>query len=252
LVSAIELSDMGFAFHYQTSSSSLVETIWQTQSEHAGVFTSLATTQSEMVFTRHRGATTLVMRGPETKATIADCPEGAEFFGITFKLGVFIPDLPPTQLVDQHAILPAASNQSFWLADRTWAIPSFLEADDFIDRLVRQGLIRSEPVVDLILSNQLEASALTQRSLQRRFQQATGLSHRTVKHIERARKAMGLLETGIPIFDVIHDLGFVDQPHLTKTLKHLVGLTPGQISGVAWTHSVLTERELMLLRLSSS
>ena len=52
--------------------------------------------------------------------------------------------------------------------------------------------------------------------------------------------------------DVIHDLGFVDQPHLTKTLKHLVGLTPGQISGVAWTHSVLTERELMLLRLSSS
>jgi AraC-like DNA-binding protein len=243
---------MSFAVDYQISSSSLVETIWQTQSEHAGVFTSLATSQSEMVFTYHRGVTTLVMRGPETKATLVDCPEGAEFFGITFKLGVFIPDFPPMQLVDQHAIVSAASNKSFWLADRTWAIPSFLEADDFIDRLVRQGLIRSEPVVDLILSNQLPASSLTPRSLQRRFQQATGLSHRAVKNIDRARKAMGLLETGTPIFDVIHDLGFVDQPHLTKTLKHLVGLTPGQISGVAWTHSVLTERELANLYLASS
>jgi AraC-like DNA-binding protein len=243
---------MGFTFEHQPSSSSLVEMIWQTQSEQAGVFTSLATSQSEMVFTRHRGVTTLVMRGPETKATIADCPEGAEFFGITFKLGVFIPDLPPTQLVNRHAILPAASNQSFWLADRTWEMPSFFEVDDFIERLVRQRLIQSEPVVDLILSDQLEASVLTPRSLQRRFQQATGLSHRAVRQIERARKAMGLLETGTPIFDVIHDLGFVDQPHLTKTLKHLIGLTPARIAGLAWTHSVLTDRELANLHLSSS
>lgn len=241
---------MDFTFEYQPGRSDLVKTIWRTQSENAGKFTSLATSQSEMVITRHQGLTTLAMRGPETRASIADCPEGAEFFGITFNLGVFIPDLPPTQLVDQHAILPFATNQSFWLGDQAWTIPTFAEANDFIARLVRQNLIRHEPVVDLILRDQLETTALTTRTLQRRFQHATGLSYRTVKHIERARKAMGLLEHGTPIFDVVHDLGFTDQPHLTKTLKQLVGLTPARIA-VAWTHSQPTERELTNLLLDS-
>ncbi len=39
-----------------------------------------------MVVTRHEGKTSLTVRGPETKATTADCPAHGEWFAIRFKL----------------------------------------------------------------------------------------------------------------------------------------------------------------------
>ncbi len=233
-----------FELEYQVPESRLVESIWRTESQEAGSFTSIATTQSELVITRHQGITTLNLRGPETRASIAHAPAEAEFFGVTFKLGVFIPDLPPITLVNQHPFLRSATNRSFWLGDKALVIPNFSQANDFIRLLEHQNLIRSEPLVDLMLSEQLETTSINLRTLQRRFQQATGLSHRHVKQIDRARKALGLLELGIPIFDVIHQLEFTDQPHLTKTLKELVGLTPARIASMELTHSQLSKREL--------
>jgi AraC-like DNA-binding protein len=240
-----------FELNYLNPDSDFVESIWYSQSEEAGSFTSIATTRSEMVFTLHQGVTTLYLRGPETKATVADAPANAEFFGITFKLGVFIPDLPPVALVDQHPRLPLATKQSFWLGDQTIALPQFSQANDFIQHLERQKLIRYEPLVDTMLLGQLEKTRINLRTLQRRFQYATGLSHRTVKQIERARIALGLLESGVPIFDVIDKLGFTDQPHLTKTLKERIGLTPAQITRLDWMHSQLSQQELSRLELFS-
>jgi AraC-like DNA-binding protein len=233
-----------FELDYLNPNSDFVESIWHSQSEEAGSFTSVATTRSEMVFTRHQGVTTLHLRGPETKATLANAPANAEFFGITFRLGVFIPDLPPVALVDQHPKLPLATKQSFWLGDQTIALPQFSQANDFIQHLERQKLIRYEPLVNTMLLGQLEKTRINLRTLQRRFQYATGLSHRTVKQIERARIALGLLESGVPIFDVIHELEFTDQPHLTKTLKELIGLTPARIASMELTHSQLSKQEL--------
>ena len=33
----------------------------------------------------------------------------------------------------------------------------------------------------------------------------------------------------MPIAEVVHDAGYYDQAHLTRSLKRLIGLTPGQI-----------------------
>ena len=58
----------------------------------------------------------ITTRGPETKASEVDFPADAEFFGITFKLGSFIPHLPLKTLLDrQDATLPEASSNSFVL-----------------------------------------------------------------------------------------------------------------------------------------
>ena len=37
-----------------------------------------------------------------------------------------------------------------------------------------------------------------------------------------------MLQRGVPILDVTHDLGYADQAHLTRDLKRLTGYTPGQ------------------------
>ena len=84
---------MNFNFDERLSDSPFVEKLWRTQSERSGSFTSTAASNWEMVITTYQGKTTLTVRGPETKATPADCPADAEFFGIVFKLGTFMPHL---------------------------------------------------------------------------------------------------------------------------------------------------------------
>lgn len=218
---------MGFIFETRPSDSPLVERIWSTHSEDGGSFTSLAASQWEMVVTRQSGRTTLTVRGPETKARPAPIPEYAEFLGITFKLGTFMPHLPVRNLVDRELNLPEAMAKSFWLNGCMWQFPDFENADTFVDRLVRRELLVHEPVVEATIQGQLKEASL--RSVQRRFLKATGLTHVAVRQIERARLAMELLQQGVSILDTVDRAGYYDQAHMTNSLKYLVGQTPAQI-----------------------
>jgi AraC-like DNA-binding protein len=235
---------MVFSVDGRISGSPLIETVWRAESQRGGSFTSLAASHSELVVTRHKGVTTLTMRGPETRATSAVCPEDAEFFGITFKLGVFMPELPPVRLADRHTSLRLATRASFWLGDQTWQIPVFDEAEAFVECLVRRQQLQYEPMIEVLLDEDFQLETPRHlRTLQRRFQAATGLSLRTVRQIERARRAVSLLESGVAISDVIYGLKYSDQPHLTKTLKYLVGNTPARIAQTVDAHSPLTTWE---------
>jgi AraC-like DNA-binding protein len=218
---------MSFIFDNRPSDSTFVESIWRTQSESAGTFTSVAVSHWEMVVTKQLGITTLTVRGPETKATPSPIPQDAEFFGITFKLGTFMPYLPVTHLVDDALNLPDARSNAFWLNGSAWQFPDFENADTFVERLVREGLLVREPVVEAALQGQLVGLSL--RSVQRRFLRATGLTHGTVFQIERARQAAALLEQGISILDTVDQAGYADQAHLTRSLRRFFGQTPAQM-----------------------
>ena len=89
---------MFLIFEDRPSDSPCVERVWRCHSERAGTFHSMSASQWEMVVTRHKGKTFLTVRGPETKATTADCPAEGEWIGIRFKLGTFMPLLPARNL----------------------------------------------------------------------------------------------------------------------------------------------------------
>ncbi len=181
-----------------------------------------------MVVTKYQGKTTLTVRGPEIRATSAYGPADAEFFAIQFKAGAFMPHLPAKVVMDLHNVnLPEASSKSFWLHGAAWQIPDFENADAFVNRLVRDGLLVYDPVVGAVLQGQPVKMSL--RTLQRRFLEATGLTHNTVFQIKRARYATILLKQGLSIPDTIARTGYFDQPHMTRFMKHLIGLTPAQI-----------------------
>ena len=127
--------------------------------------------------------------------------------------------------------LPGVGERSFCLDGTAWQFPDYENADTFVDRLVREGLLVREPVVDAVLQGQL--SDVSARSVQRRFVHATGLSQRAIQQIERARTAMTLLQRGVSILDTVHEAGYYDQPHLTRSLKRLLGQTPAEIVGSA-------------------
>ena len=181
-----------------------------------------------MVVTQLAGRTFLTVRGPETRATSADCPADGQWIGVHFKLGTFMPLLPTGMLRDRNDVtLPEASSRSFWLNGSAWEYPSFDNVETFVTRLVKDGLIATDPHVVAVLRGQ--PRRLSQRTEQRHFLRATGMTHATIRQIERARHATNLLRHGAPIAAVAHDAGYFDQAHLTRSLKHFVGQTPAEI-----------------------
>ncbi len=216
-----------FSFEERPSDSPFVEKIWRTQNEQDAAFISLAASHWEMVVTKYGGSTSFTMRGPETRATPVDCPAGCEFFGIVFKLGTFMPHLPVSQLLDRNDVtLPEATRQSFWLLGSAWQLPTFDNADTFINRLMSEGLLVHDGIVNDVLQEQ--PHDLSVRTVRRRFLRATGLTPGTIRQIERARLALMLLQQGVSILDTVYEAGYFDQPHLTRSLKHLAGQTPAQ------------------------
>jgi methylphosphotriester-DNA--protein-cysteine methyltransferase len=123
--------------------------------------------------------------------------------------------------------LPTASSRSFFLNGSAWEYPNFDNAETFVNRLVRDGLISADDSVFDILHNEPEGQSL--RTSQRYVLQATGLTHSTIRQIERARYATNLLKQGVSILDTVFTAGYYDQAHLSRSLRRFIGQTPAQI-----------------------
>jgi AraC-like DNA-binding protein len=219
---------MFLIFDDRPSDSPFIERIWRCHSERAGTFLSVAATHWEMVVTRHKGKTTLTVRGPETKAATLDCPAEGEWLGIRFKLGTFMPRLPARNLLDHRDVtLPEATDRSFWLNASAWEYPDFENAEIFVKQLVHDGLIAVDVAVDTSLRGQRQELSI--RSAQRHFLQATGMTQNTIRQIQRARHATNLLKQGVSILDTVYDTGYFDQAHFTRSLRYFIGQTPAQI-----------------------
>lgn len=210
--------------------SPFIDHVWRGKSEgEGGSFISIANSHWGMVVTRINGQTMMTVRGPETVATSAYSPEGAEFFGVQFKPGTLMPDLPAKMLMDRCDVtLPNASSQSFWLNGAAWQFPDYENIETFIERLIREEVLIHEPVVNAVLQGE-QPGDVSLRTVQRRFLQATGLTYGMISQIERARQAAILLKQGMSILDTVEAAGYFDQPHLTRSLKHFIGQTPAQI-----------------------
>jgi AraC-like DNA-binding protein len=219
---------LGIMMEDRSSDSPYIEVVWRARSDDIGTFISAAHVEWDFVVTRTPdGQTRVGIQGPETKASDAPVPQNAEFFGILFKPGVFMPHLPPQTLMNSGIALPGVTRKSFWLRGAAWEIPTFDNAEAFINRLVKSGDLLHEPIVEAV--RQGSPVDMSLRSVQRRFRYSTGFTHRTLQKIERAQRAAGLLQAGLSILDTVNETGYFDQAHMTKSLKHFMGQTPTQI-----------------------
>jgi len=217
-----------FAIEGRPSRSLFLEETWRARSAPEQAFISVAASHWEMVVTRRLGSARLTVRGPETRATAVPIPVDAEFFGMQFSLGTFMPSLPPRQLVDRSLTLPQVTATSFRFHDSVWELPGPDNADDFVEQLARSGLLVHDPVASAALRG--DVSGLSTRSVERRVSRATGLTRGVIRRIHRAERAVELLAGGMSAADVARQAGYADQPHLTRSLKRFVGQTPSQIA----------------------
>lgn len=211
----------------RSSDSPYIETVLRGITARAGAAIRPAESSWHMVIRRLDGKTTFLLVGPLTNSGTISYGEGAELLWIKFRLGTYLPHLPLVQHRDLETELPAASGGSFWLGGSAWEYPDFENVETFIDRLARSQALAIDPVIGAVLQG--ETQALSPRTVRHHFLHATGLTHRHIRQVQRARQAADLLAQGVSISDTLFELGYYDQPHLTRALKQWIGFTPAQI-----------------------
>jgi hypothetical protein len=203
--------------------------VWAASCDTTTGFSSLASVRPGLGFARIGGTTTVHVRGPVTTAVPLLCPAGSEFFGADFRLGAHLPMFPRARLADGRDHLLPTPGGRIVLDGREWEMPTPQNVDVFVDRLLRAGLLVVDPLVEE-LHRGGTPRRVPERTAQGRFLRAVGVSRRTARVIERARYAARRLRDGASIADVVADAGYHDQPHLTRSLRAMIGHTPAEVS----------------------
>jgi len=220
--SAVELR-----FETRASGSPWIDSVWTCTSERVTQMTSVAAVRWGLVFWRQHGRAHATVTGPETRTSTAPVPEGATFTGIDFAVGTSLRAVPTPDLVDGGVQLPDTTRRSFRLDGARWETPGPDDAEALVERLVRAGIVVRDPIVTEVLRGHRPAAS--ERTVERRFRAATGLTQGAVRQIERARLAAELLAAGTPPAGVVAKLDYFDEPHLARALRAYVGRTPGQL-----------------------
>jgi AraC-like DNA-binding protein len=210
------------------SDAPLIDCVWRGRSTGVGILNSVASSHWHLVVSEVGGQVDVSVHGPESRAVATSLPPEGTWVGVRFRLGVMLQDVPIPDLVDGGIELPEASHRSFWWKGGSWERPTYENAEGLVARLAREDLIGREPLVDDALQG--GAGAVSLRTLQRRFYLATGQARRAVRQIEQARRAAVRLREGATPADVTHELGYYDQPHLTRSMRRYVGQTPAELA----------------------
>ena len=221
---------MSFFFEGRGSDSPYIEAIWHGRagSDYAPICP--ASGHWHLLFLKQKGRVKVSLEGPLTKATPVTQAEGTEWFGVTFQLGTFLPAVPMRNLLDQRAIFSLVAKTYFELASSSFQFPNYDNVETFVERLVREDLLVSDPVVKAVLAGHPPEMSL--RTVRRHFLCATGLTYKVISQIERAKQATDLLERGISLLDAAYQAGYADQSHMTRSLKHFIGYTPAHIARI--------------------
>jgi AraC-like DNA-binding protein len=224
---------MNPTYQERLSDSPYVDKIGQFRAETAYTQVCAADVVWNMMLVKYLGKTSFSVWGPETKSALMNFPKEAEFLFIRFKLGRFMPHMPVNNLADTGIILPEAAGKSFWLDSAAWQFPTYENADTFVDQLVREGMLVCDPIVEDVIH--ARPPEISPRTIRYRFLRATGLTPAYIHQLERAHQAVKLLQQGVSILDTVYQVGYADQPHMTRSLKRLIGQTPAQIARISST-----------------
>ena len=218
---------MRLQFTARRSDSPWIDVVWTCVSDRVNEMTSVAGARCGLVFWEHDGRPHAAVSGPEPAAGTAPVPAGATFVGIEFAIGTSVRNLPTRTLVAGGVELPDTTRRSFRLAGSRWETPGPDDAEALVDHLVRDGAIARDPIVSGVLRG--GRPEVSERTVERRFRAATGLTRSAVRQIERARQAAHLLAAGKAATDVVASLDYFDQPHLARALRRYIGRTATQL-----------------------
>lgn len=208
-------------------SSPLVESVTHTRFEGSGSTQMRPDGCWDFAILKSADRTTVLRTGLTTAAVTHQFAAGDEILAIAFKASSHMSLMPGEEMRDQGVVLETIGRDRFWLGTDVIEIPTFDTVDGFVNKLVRHSIVEDNRLVASIVSG--HPMAMSERTMQRHFLRTTGITYKTFTQIERAQKALALLQQGRPGADVAFALGYSDQPHMIRSVKAIMGVTPGQL-----------------------
>jgi AraC-like DNA-binding protein len=196
----------------------------------------------------------LSVAGPDTRWRMVRVPAGSSIVAVRFRPGaarLLFGDMPASEVRDQQADLAdlwgarqvRELTERLGEAESPWAaadvlqgaalarLPHSSDVDPMVRAAVRVLDTRRPAPVTVVA----ERFGLSERQLRRRFVAAVGYGPKTLEGVFRMRRAMSLSETisadgaRLRAADVAMAAGYADQSHMTREMRRLTGMTPGEL-----------------------
>lgn len=220
---------MSLVFASRASDSTHVQHVGTLRAERDSVFSVVPDGSWGLVIYRRPERTDVYLTGCTTRPISIPVGAGDQILSVSFKPSTYAPELPAASLLDKAVVLPFADRKSIWWnRQQRLELPSFESADDFVAALVRRGYLERNKAVDAVLQG--DVPPMSRRTIQRHFLKTTGMTQNYWQQIQRAQRAAASLHTGKSLAEVAVESGYVDQSHMTRWLKHIIGRTPSEIA----------------------
>lgn len=187
----------------------------------------------------------LSVAGPDTAYRMVDLVPGTTITAIRFRTGaagVLFGDVPVSEARDDQPPLAglwgdgAARELTERLADAAspadvleTAVAARLSQVDDVDPVVVRAVSLFDSPAPPSVSGVADRFGLSERQFRRRFVHAVGYGPSTLVGVLRLERAMRLFGTSERTADVAAVAGYADQPHMTRELRKLAGVTPGRL-----------------------
>jgi AraC-like DNA-binding protein len=214
-----------------------------------GLFACVWTRETEQVYDQrivpdacvdliwHRGSGELFVAGPDTKPYVGPINPGT-LVGLRFSPGSAPVALGASadSIRDERVDLdglwsPAQTRQ---LAGRLAETASLADAQRVLERVVtaHAGGMRDRAATGVLrllesgtrVSEMAEAVGLSERQLHRRCVAAFGYGPKVLDRVLRFDRAVKLAREGVALADIAYEVGYADQPHLSREIKTLGGV----------------------------
>jgi len=205
-----------------------IDTIWTTQNLTDGVYTATPDGSWDLISCRNEdGSRFAFFAGQATKPQQVPYKAHTSSLVISFAAHVYLTDIKARRLTDTTIMLTNADADHFLLSGVKFAFPTVDTAEELVDALIAHGHIQSDEVVE-----NAEKYAASQRTIQRHFSQSAGMTKKQLEQVKQAQRAVRLLKNGLNPATVAAEVGYHDQAHMSRSLRRIMGTTPGDVDAV--------------------
>ena len=189
----------------------------------------------DLIWERESGE--LFVAGPDTHPYVGPIHPGT-LIGLRFSPGSApgALGLPADSIRDDRVALDAmwTPAQARQLGETLAGTPTDADAQRVLERAVtaRAGGVRDRVATGVLrllrsgtrVGEMADAIGLSERQLHRRCVAAFGYGPKVLDRVLRFDRAVRLARSGKPLADIAYEVGYADQPHLSREIKTLSGV----------------------------
>jgi Helix-turn-helix domain len=207
-----------------------IDTVWQTVCLSDGIYKATPDGSWDLIMgVAPDGQATVFLSGQATEPVDVPYCAGEHSVVISFAAHVYLTQ--DNEVRTEAAIrFLQVEGEKFWLEDVELPLPNFSNAEQLVGKMVEADLLRSDDLVAKAFT--ATPKAASKRSVQQHFKKTTGITQKDFQLIRRAQDAVRRLKAGEKPAAVAAELGYTDQPHMTKSIKKIMGHLPSDIETV--------------------